>query len=201
MPIGRPLDLTANVATKNITITATEGQTSFSPSGGYRINEIGVYRNGVRLVQGQDFTATDGSSVKLLSAATVGDVLSFAIFDSFNVANTLSANASDQTISGNLTVSGNLTANGTFASVGGINSESNLGIGTTRPDPVARINNTTILNAGIVTAYQYYGDVSNCTGAGAAGVSTTGFSTFTNISVGGISTFTGAIDVLSLIHI
>ena len=191
MPIGRPLDLTANVATKNITITATEGQTSFSPSGGYRINEIGVYRNGVRLVQGQDYTATDGSSVVLLSAATVGDVLSFAIFDSFNVANTISPNASDQTINGNLTVTGDLV------SQGGINTSSNVGFGTTRPDSIARVNNSVILNAGIVTAYQYYGDVSNCSGAGSAGINTTGFSTFKEIAVSGVATFKGAIDANS----
>ena len=191
MPIGRPLDLTANVATKNITITATAGQTSFSPSGGYRINEIGVYRNGVRLVQGQDFTATDGSSVNLVSAATLGDVLSFAIFDSFNVADTISPNASDQTISGNLTVTGD------FVSQGGINTTSNVGFGTTRPDSVARVNNSVILNAGIVTAYQYYGDVSNCSGAGSAGINTTGFSTFKEIAVSGVATFKGALDVNS----
>ena len=191
MPIGRPLDLTANVATKKITVMATAGQTSFTVNGGYRIGQIGVYRNGVRLVDSKDFSATDGSKVTLVSAATVNDAISFDIFDSFNIANTIIPNASDQTINGNLTVTGDLV------SQGGINTSSNVGFGTTRPDSVARINNTTILNAGIVTAYQYYGDVSNCTGAGAAGVSTTGFSTFTNISVGGISTFTGAIDVNS----
>ena len=191
MPIGRPLDLTANVATKKITVMATAGQTSFTVNGGYRIGQIGVYRNGVRLVDSKDFSATDGSKVTLVSAATVNDAISFDIFDSFNIANTIIPNASDQTINGNLTVTGDLV------SQGGINTSSNVGFGTTRPDSVARINNTTILNAGIVTAYQYYGDVSNCSGAGAAGVSTTGFSTFTNISVGGISTFTGAIDVNS----
>ena len=191
MPIGRPLDLTANVATKKITVMATAGQTSFTVNGGYRIGQIGVYRNGVRLVDSKDFSATDGSKVTLVSAATVNDAISFDIFDSFNIANTIIPNASDQTINGNLTVTGDLV------SQGGINTSSNVGFGTTRPDSIARSNNSVILNAGIVTAYEYYGDVSNCTGAGAAGVSTTGFSTFTNISVGGISTFTGAIDANS----
>ena len=69
MPIGRPLDLTANVATKKITVMATAGQTSFTVNGGYRINEIAVYRNGVRLVNSKDFTAVDGSKVVLTSMA------------------------------------------------------------------------------------------------------------------------------------
>ena len=81
MPIGRPLDLTANVARKDISAIATAGQTKFTVTGGYRINELGVYRNGVRLVVGRDYTASDGATVTLLSAATVNDVLNFQIFD------------------------------------------------------------------------------------------------------------------------
>ena len=52
MAVGRPISLTPNIATKTISIVATAGQTSFTPAGGYRINELAVYRNGVRLVQG-----------------------------------------------------------------------------------------------------------------------------------------------------
>ena len=109
MAIGRPLNLTTNVATKNISVIATSGQTQFTVTGGYRINEIAVYRNGTRLVDGRDFTATDGSIVTLLSGATVGDSIEFQIFDSFNVANTIKPNESTQTISGKLTVTGDLT--------------------------------------------------------------------------------------------
>ena len=109
MAIGRPITLTANVASKTISITATAGQTLFQPSGGYRINQIAVYRNGTRLVDGQDFTARDGASVTLLSGATVGDVLEFQILDSFNVANTIDTNSSTQTIDGSLIVRGGVT--------------------------------------------------------------------------------------------
>ena len=84
MPIGRPLDLTANVATKRISVVATANQTDFTVTGGYRINQLGVYRNGIRLVDGRDFIATDGSTVVLLSGATVDDVVEFQVFDSFN---------------------------------------------------------------------------------------------------------------------
>ena len=109
MAIGRPITLTANVASKTISITATAGQTLFQPSGGYRINQIAVFRNGTRLVDGQDFTARDGASVTLLSGATVGDVLEFQIFDSFNIANTIKPNESTQTINGSLIVQGGVT--------------------------------------------------------------------------------------------
>ena len=109
MAIGRPITLSANVASKTISITATAGQTLFQPSGGYRINQIAVFRNGTRLVDGQDFTARDGASVTLLSGATVGDVLEFQIFDSFNIANTIKPNESTQTINGSLIVQGGVT--------------------------------------------------------------------------------------------
>ena len=109
MAIGRPITLSTNVASKTISITATAGQTLFQPSGGYRINQIAVFRNGTRLVDGQDFTARDGASVTLLSGATVGDVLEFQIFDSFNIANTIKPNESTQTINGSLIVQGGVT--------------------------------------------------------------------------------------------
>ena len=108
MAIGRPLNLTANVASKNISVLATAGQTSFTVTGGYRINEIAVYRNGTRLVDGRDFTATDGSIVTLVSAATLYDVIEYQIFDSFNVADAVGTSG-DSTINGNLTISGNTT--------------------------------------------------------------------------------------------
>lgn len=109
MPIGRPITLSSNVASKTISITATAGQTLFQPSGGYRINQIAVYRNGTRLVDGQDFTARDGASVTLLSGATLNDVLEFQIFDSFNIANAINPNDSTQTINGSLVVQGGVT--------------------------------------------------------------------------------------------
>jgi hypothetical protein len=57
------------------TITATAGQTSFSPTGGYILNYVDAYYNGVKLVAGDDFTATNGTSIVLTVAASVGDVV------------------------------------------------------------------------------------------------------------------------------
>ena len=103
MAVGRPISLTPNVARKIITVTATASQTDFTPSGGYRINQLAVFRNGIRLVQGQDYTAVDGATVTLTNGATLGDVVEFQIFDSFNIADALSSNG-NQVMGGDLTV-------------------------------------------------------------------------------------------------
>ena len=115
MAIGNPITLTNNVASKSISVTATADQTLFTVTGGYRINQLAVFRNGVRLADGADFTARDGSSVTLLSPANLSDTLEFQIFDDFRVADAINAFDASQTINGDLTVTG--TLNG----VGGVN--------------------------------------------------------------------------------
>ncbi len=109
MAIGRPVTLTGNVAAKMINVLATAGQTSFTVEGGYRINQIAVYRNGIRLAQSRDFTANDGATVTLGQGATVDDVIAYQIFDDFSVADAIVSAASAQTIDGDLTVTGTIT--------------------------------------------------------------------------------------------
>ena len=108
MAIGNPVTLTSNVASKVISSIATSGQTLFLVQGGYRINQISVFRNGVKLTE-SDYTARDGASVTLLSPATLADVLEFQVFDDFRVADAIVSAASNQTIFGNLTVTGTLS--------------------------------------------------------------------------------------------
>ena len=112
MAIGNPITLTTNIASKTISEIATASQTSFNVTGGYRINQISVYRNGVRLVSGRDYTALDGGTVTLLSAASLNDVIEFHIFDDFQVADAIQSVGSEQTLSGNLTITGTLTGTG-----------------------------------------------------------------------------------------
>ena len=108
MGIGRPVSLTSSIAAKIVTATATAGQTSFIVTGGYNINQLAVFRNGVRLVSGSDYTAIDGATVTLLSAASLNDQLEFQIFDTFQASDAILKSSSSQTIDGSLTAVGGL---------------------------------------------------------------------------------------------
>ena len=135
MAIGNPITLTNNVAAKVISATATANQTLFTVTGGYRINQIAVFRNGVRLVDSSDYTARDGASVTLLSPATEGDVLEFQIFDDFRVADAIVSNETEQTISGSLNVTGGINVGiqsaGTQITTGVITAINFVGTGNT----------------------------------------------------------------------
>ena len=131
MGIGRPVSLTSSIAAKIVTATATAGQTSFTVTGGYNINQLAVFRNGVRLLSGSDYTAIDGATVTLLSAANLNDTLEFQVFDNFQVADAILKASSSQTIDGSL------------SAVGGFN----IGIQS------AGTNVTT----GVVTAFNFVG--------------------------------------------
>ena len=135
MAIGNPITLTNNVASKIISVTATADQTSFTVTGGYRINQPIVLRNGVQLSQSSDFTANDGSTVTLLSAANEGDTVQFHIFDDFRIANAIQPDASTQTISGELNVTGGINIGiqsaGTNITTGVITALNFVGAGNT----------------------------------------------------------------------
>ena len=197
MAVGRPITLTDRVALKQLTVTATSGQTSFSPSGGYAINEIAVYQNGVKLVQNQDFIADDGATVVLTEGATEGDVVAFQIFDSFTVANVIKPNEADQTINGNLSLTGGITVTGQIT--GDVTGDV---IGNVTGNATGLSGNPSVNTTGVITATTFVGDLTgNVTGsattAAVPGISTQLHSTFGTVVVGGASTFTGAIDANS----
>tara|TARA_A100001391_G_C5027864_1_gene267562 strand:+ start:469 stop:1236 length:768 start_codon:yes stop_codon:yes gene_type:complete len=155
MAIGRPVSLTNNVASKTISVTATAGQTLFTVAGGYRINQLLVYRNGVKLAQSNDFIASDGATVTLVTPANAGDNVDFQVFDDFKVADAIVSAASSQTIQGDLAVNGNLyfnnndldlnniNASGIVTAVGGFN----IGIQSAGVD----------VATGVVTALNFVG--------------------------------------------
>ena len=121
MAIGRPIQLTGNVASKVIRVLATENQTVFTVNGGYRINQLGVFRNGVRLSNNSDFVALDGVTVTLVNAAVLNDELLFQIQDDFKVADAIVSAASSQTINGDLNVTGTVYGANIGVSSGGVN--------------------------------------------------------------------------------
>ena len=67
------------------TFTATSGQTSFATAG-YTAGFVDVYMNGVRLVDGTDFAATNGSDVVLTSGAATGDIIDVLMFTAVDLA-------------------------------------------------------------------------------------------------------------------
>jgi len=67
------------------TFTATSAQTSFATAG-YTAGFVDVYMNGVRLVDGTDFTATNGSDVVLTSGAATGDIIDLLMFTAVDLA-------------------------------------------------------------------------------------------------------------------
>jgi len=67
------------------TFTATAGQTVFSTS--YTVGSVDVWLNGIKLVSGTDFTATNGTSITLITAAALNDtieVISYGVFSVYN---------------------------------------------------------------------------------------------------------------------
>ena len=149
--IGRsPGDAAVIIARQNYTSSGVT--TDFTFTSGYTPGYLDVYLNGVRLVNATDYTAGDGSTVGLTSAAVDGDALELVAYKSFNVGNVTNA-------TGNFDVGQKLT-------VSGISSL------------------TDVVSSGIVTADSFSG-VFNGT---IPGISTTGFSTFKDISVQGITT-------------
>jgi len=66
--------------------TATTNQTSFATSG-YTPGFLDVYLNGVKLVENDDYTASNGSDVILTVGATTGDDLSIISYRTFETSN------------------------------------------------------------------------------------------------------------------
>ena len=200
--------------------TASGVTTDFTFTSGYTIGYIDAYLNGIRLLEGSDYTAGDGNSVGLTTAAVANDVLELVAYKAFNLANPISnASGGSLTVGKKLTVSGIssltdvvssgiVTADSFYGdgsnltglpgqrdfwtkTAAGINTTVSVGIGTTRPDSIARSNNTKILNVGIITAYQLYGDGSNLSGISTAavpGISTQLHSVFGTVNISGIAT-------------
>ena len=194
MAIGRPISLTPNIATKAINSVATANQTEFTVTGGYRINELAVYRNGVRLAQGRDFTASDGTTVTLTNGATLNDVIEFVVFDSFNVAGTIVSAASSQTLSGDLNVTGKLyggTVDTDSLNIGVGTFVSAVHVGTAITIDAAGNTNTT----GIVTAASFSGDGSALTGLANTDFIVSVATTTGNLNVSAAATITGVVNI------
>ena len=109
--IGRaPGDSSTTIARQNYTPTGI--QTDFTFNSGYTVGLIDAYLNGVKLIEGNDYTASDGSTVGLTTAAISLDTLELVAYKAFNLG-FVNSSVADFNVGANLTVAGNATFNGT----------------------------------------------------------------------------------------
>jgi hypothetical protein len=73
---NRAWTITTDASARSILrYVATANQTTFTISGGYTPGLTDVYRNGVKLDNSTDFTATNGTTIVLTNGASVNDVI------------------------------------------------------------------------------------------------------------------------------
>jgi len=173
--IGRaPGDSSVVVARQVFSPTGV--QTDFTFASGYNVGYLDAYLNGVRLIEGQDYNATDTSTVGLTSFAQSGDVLELVAYKAFNLgdANRIGIQSSG-TLIGNVdklnfigvgntfklsgttidvSISGSAGAGGTWAvGASGIHTTKNVGVATDAAKAgLALYVNGNQFNTGILTA-------------------------------------------------
>ena len=80
----------------------------------YTVGQVSVYLNGVKLVMGTDFTATNGSTIAGLAALTASDVVEIIALSTFSPADTVPATGG--TFTGNVSFGdANITNVGSIA--------------------------------------------------------------------------------------
>ena len=125
--IGRaPGDSSVTIARQHYNPTGV--QTDFTFNSGYTVGLIDAYLNGVKLIEGNDYTASDGSTVGLTTAAIALDTLELVAYKAFNLG-FVNSSVADFTVGTDLVVNGNATFNGTVtgATVGITSAGYNVG--------------------------------------------------------------------------
>ena len=113
-----PAGSSVNGTSDRVTYTASAGQTVFAAT--YDAGYVDVYLNGVKLVDGSDFTATNGTSVVLTTGAAINDIVDVVAYGTFTLADHYTKSETDaryvevagDTMTGNLDVQGTVTADG-----------------------------------------------------------------------------------------
>ena len=130
------------------TYTATAGQTVFAAT--YDAGYVDVYLNGVKLLAGTDFTATNGTSITLASGASVNDVVDIVAYGTFVLADHLTETQSDAKY---VEVAGD-TMTGALTTTGVTVGNSNIGSNTSHLANMTINNNGYIGSASATTALQ-----------------------------------------------
>ena len=109
--IGRaPGDSSVTIARQSYNVSGVTTDFTFASS--YTPTLFDVYINGAKLVNISDYTATDGSTFSLVTAAEGGDVVEAVAYKAFNIANPISSAPGNFSVGGNLTVTGSATVGG-----------------------------------------------------------------------------------------
>ena len=120
--------------------TASGITTDFTFTSGYTVGYFDIYINGVKMIEGSDYTSSDGSTFSILNGgAADGDAIEAVAFKAFNATALTDA-------AGNFSVGGKLSVTGTSTLTG------NTTVGSAI---------TLTASTGIVSATAFYGDGSN----------------------------------------
>lgn len=87
-----------NGTAQRLTYTATAGQQNFNAT--YDAGYVDVYLNGVKLIAGTDFTATNGTSISLATGAAVNDTVDIVAYGTFQLSNFSINDANDVNAAG-----------------------------------------------------------------------------------------------------
>ena len=98
--------------------TSLSGYDNASQALSYTPGQEQVYLNGILLVRGEDYTATNGTSITGLSALTAGDFVQINCYNNFSVASVPTTSLTG-TIANNQLANSSITINGSAVSLGG----------------------------------------------------------------------------------
>ena len=99
--IGRAPGDSSVVVSRQI-FNLTGSTTNFTFASGYTPGYLDLYLNGTRLIEGQDYTASDGATIVLMSAGINGDVVEGVAYKAFNLGNRKIGIQSTGTLIGNV---------------------------------------------------------------------------------------------------
>jgi hypothetical protein len=184
--IGRaPSDSAVSVARQ--TYTSSGITTDFTFNSGYVPGYFDLYINGVKVIEGSDYTSSDGSTFSVLNGGTAdGDALEAVAYKAFNAASVSNA-PGNFAVGTNLTVGGYISAGGTITGSAFYGDGSNLsniisGVGINSGGTNIGYGVTTLNFVGSGTTIEVSGTTANISAGGGGSIGTTGITTQTIFS-------------------